>query len=103
MSSRLLPRHTQVATLEVSTHALRCSNLEAVGSRWVAGWVAAWYLLIRLIYALFDVGGSRCSSFIQSSTLEERRGGEREKYTYKYLNRDKLLHLLPLRAWTCDA
>ncbi len=58
-------------------------------------------MLIQLIYALFDVVGSRGSSFIQSSTLEEKEEKEEEGYTYKYLSRDKLLPLLPLRAWMC--
>lgn len=69
--------------------------METVGSRWVAGWVAGCYLQISLIYALYRVSGSRCSSFIQSSALEEKREQREREYTYRDLNRDKLLHLLP--------
>jgi hypothetical protein len=69
--------------------------LETVGSKWVAGWVAGCYLQIPLIYALYIASGSRCSSFIQILALEEKRKRKEREYTYRYLSRDKLLHLLP--------
>jgi hypothetical protein len=94
VSSNLLPRHHQVATLKAYTRTLGCSNLVVIGSKWVAGWVAGWVARKPLSYAFFMVGGSRCSSFLKKSVHTRKEQGN----VCRTLNRDKLLHLLPRRG-----
>jgi hypothetical protein len=94
VSSNLLPRRTQVATLKVYTRTLGCSNLVVIGSKWVAGWVAGWVSRKPLSYAFFMVGGSRGSSLLKKSVHTRKEQGN----VYRTLNRDKLLHLLPRRG-----
>ena len=75
MSSRLLPRHTQVATYKVFAHTGVGSRLTSIGSRRVAGWVAGWDWRMSLAYDAKRIAGSRCSTFLQKVCARNRRTG----------------------------
>jgi hypothetical protein len=55
--------------------------LGGVGSRWVAGWVAALHAITRHIHAALPGLGSRCSTFFNKLCIRERRTRERVELT----------------------
>ena len=95
MSSTLLPRRPQVATLIWGVSSQIGSKLPPLGSRRVAAWVAAWVAEVTLTYGFQGLRGSRGSSFLNKLRVKEK---EKEGREYKGNNRDKLLHLLPRYA-----
>ena len=90
MSSRLLPRCTQVATLACGPKLGEGSNLPSPSSKWVAGWVAGWADAFWPTYEVFSIEGSKGSNF-----LIKLRMRERSMKTHRDNNRNNLLHLLP--------
>ena len=76
VSSRLLPRGAQVATLEAFTHEGAGSNLAPAGSSWVAGWVAGCIERISLTYGAKKLTGSRCSTFFNKLCVKKKREGK---------------------------